>query len=281
MTFEEQFLTLIIEKSGFTDRKGLPSDRVTIDVDPDSPSGFAPEKKWVGASKHLMTNKILGTIKTVDKDLVEFLASRSFSGVGERSFVIPRVLMADIQERLNTWKTQRDALVAELGTGSWDASIQDAREKLGFLFNSDDYPSASLLPQIFAVTWRFEEVSETLRQLMRTAAVNAIQETIKRVEPSETGRDRRFTEKTFAELQSFLDSYDARQAVPDEELDALRVDIQRFVNLGESYLNMREGGKASDRVLELARKAAVSSFTPVVENASKITSGVRAIELED
>jgi hypothetical protein len=116
---------------------------------------------------------------------------------------------------------------------------------------------------------------------MRTAAVNAVQETIKRVEPSETGRDRRFTEKTFAELQSFLDSYDARQAVPDEELDALRVDIQRFVNLGESYLNMREGGKASDRVLELARKAAVSSFAPVVENASKITSGVRAIELED
>jgi hypothetical protein len=259
----------------------LPSDRVTIDVDPDSPNGFAPEKKWVGASKHLMTNKTLGSIKTIDKDLVEFLASRSFSGVGERSFVIPRVLMADIQERLGTWKTQRDASVAELGTGSWDASIQDAKEKLGFLFNSDDYPSASLLPQIFAVTWRFEEVSETLRQLMRTAAVNAVQETIKRVEPSETGRDRRFTEKTFAELQSFLDFYDARQAVPDEELDALRVDIQRFVNLGESYLNMREGGKASDRVLELARKAAVSSFAPVVENASKITSGVRAIELED
>jgi hypothetical protein len=281
MTFEEQFLTLIIEKSGFTDRKGLPSDRVTIDADPDSPNGFAPEKKWVGASKHLMTNKTLGSIKTIDKDLVEFLASRSFSGVGERSFVIPRVLMADIQERLSTWKTQRDASVAELGTGSWDASIQDAKEKLGFLFNSDDYPSASLLPQIFAVTWRFEEVSETLRQLMRTAAVNAVQETIKRVEPSETGRDRRFTEKTFAELQSFLDFYDARQAVPDEELDALRVDIQRFVNLGESYLNMREGGKASDRVLELARKAAVSSFAPVVENASKITSGVRAIELED
>ena len=280
MNFEEQFLTLVIEKKGFSERRGLPSDRVTIDADPSQPDGFAPEKKWVGASKHLMTNKILGSIKTLDKGLVDFLASRSFSGIGERSFILPRVLMNDVDAELNDWKSKREALVTTLADGSWQASIAEAQTKLGFLFNPKDYVSAESLPEVFAVKWRFEGVSETLRNLMREAAAKAVEETVKRVEPGESGRERRFTEKTFEELKDFLASYDARQVGNDEELDALRDDIRKVVNLGESYLNMREGGKVSDMMLEIARRSAVNALAPVAEKASRI-AGTRQIELED
>lgn len=280
MNFEEQFLTLIVEKRGFSERKGLPSDRVTIDADPTQPDGFAPEKKWVGASKHLMTNKILGSIKTLDKDMVNFLSSRSFSGIGDHSFILPRVLMSAVDVELNNWQTKRDALVAELADGSWQASIAEAQSKLGFLFNPNDYISAELLPQAFAVKWRFEGVSETLRNLMRVAAAKAVEETVKRVEPGESGRERRFTEKTFESLKDFLASYDARQVGNDEELDALRDDIRKVVALGESYLNMREGGKVSDMVLEIARRSTVNALAPVAEKACAI-AGTRQIELED
>ena len=280
MKVEEQFLTLVIEKRGFSERKGLPSDRVTIDADPTQPEGFAPEKKWVGASKHLMTNKILGSIKTLDKGLVGFLASRSFSGIGERSFILPRVFMNDVDAELNGWKSQREALVAELADGAWQTSIAEAQTKLGFLFNPNDYVSAESLPEVFAVKWRFEGISETLRNLMREAAAKAVEETVKRVEPGESGRERRFTEKTFEGLKDFLASYDARQVGNDEELDALRDDIRKVVNLGEAYLNLREGGKVSDMMLEIARRSAVNALAPVAEKASRI-AGTRQIELED
>ena len=280
MKFEDQFLTLVIEKKGFSERKGLPSERVNIDADPAQPGGFAPEKKWIGASKHLMTNKILGSIKALDKSLVEFLASRSFSGIGERSFIIPRVLMAETQSYLDEWKTQRDTLVTELADGSWQTSIAEAQTKLGFLFNPADYVSAENLPEVFGVKWRFEEVSLTLRNLMRQAAAKAVEETLKRVEPGESGRERRFTEKTFEELKDFLTSYDARQVGNDMELDALRDDIRKVVNLGESYLNLREGGKVSDMVLDIARRSAVNALAPVAEKACSL-AGTRQIELAD
>jgi hypothetical protein len=115
---------------------------------------------------------------------------------------------------------------------------------------------------------------------MRVAAAKAVEETVKRVEPGESGRERRFTEKTFESLKDFLASYDARQVGNDEELDALRDDIRKVVALGESYLNMREGGKVSDMVLEIARRSTVNALAPVAEKACTI-AGTRQIELED
>lgn len=161
--------------------------------------------------------------------------------------LVPKRLIPEIQEALERYRDEYNLSVKDF-INWYPQTIEDARENLGELFNSCDYPTREEIKNRFRFQWRYivvgpsvsrvlppsiykDEVEkfQSLMEQARTEAVIALRQEFvylvsniaDKLTGSEDGKPKRLRDAAVENLKEFLDNFAYRNMFEDEQLSEL------------------------------------------------------------
>ena len=198
--------------------------------------------------------------------------------------------MADFRTELDDAVANLDRHYAELK--------QAARERLGSLFNSSDYPET--LVGLFGVEWGFPSVeppdylvqlSPGLYEAERTRVAARFEEAVRLAEQAfldefsrlvthlterisgvgEDGQPRVFRDSAVGNLQEFFERFRSLNVRSNDQLDALVAEAQRAVR-GVRARDLRDGGGLRPAVARSSRGSRPSLDAMLVDRPATVAS---------
>ncbi len=232
----------------FGTKKSVGSDEVQTDAD----------RKMIHVSKDLLESDRYDDIVTHDGKTSKYIkrltsgapflrAGVSMLGVG---------LVSEVDSYLKDRAVERRALVG-LFIEQLPLCKASARERLGSLFNSADYPSAESVEGAFWIDWSFLEfqtpgklrgispeiwaqqqaklsaaiqsAADECTIAIRAEAAGLVDHLIDRLSPDDTGKRKKFHDTLTDNVRAFLDTFKARNITNDQELAALVEDARKLI----------------------------------------------------
>jgi hypothetical protein len=189
-------------------------------------------------------------------------------------YLVPVPLVGDVYQNLQSFEVERGELVGAF-IGEYNSAVEDARYRLGPLFKSTDYPAASVVRNVFSLSYQFIEISapgslrnismklfeserDKARELWSSAAEQAVgmlrgemaglvNHLVERLTPDPDGKRKEFKKGTVENLKSWLDIIDSRNITGDEELAKLAGQARALLS-GRSPDSLRTDQLARERV---------------------------------
>lgn len=189
-------------------------------------------------------SKELQAIKTFDGDVRRFVYNTCLpfeSGV----HLLPFPLIEETDKKLRAFAEARKTLVAKF-IDAYPALCAAAAERLRTLYNPGDYPSVEVVLSRFSFSWRYvnfgvpgqlknisaeifrderekaakmmADASSEIQAVMRATLSELVKHLADRLQDDENGKPKQFRESTVTNLKEFLDSFDFRNVVDDQEL---------------------------------------------------------------
>ena len=189
--------------------------------------------------------------------------------------LIPNGMLDELYTRLDEaqakYETEADALLAE-----YDELKREAREGLRDLYREADYPPAELLRRSFWVERRmfdfsppgegklseavykqerarwqqtFAEAEDEVRLALRESMLTLVSHLAERLQPSPDGKRKVLRDSAVDKVVEFLELFDRRNVLNDEELKALVVRARRVLD-GDGMMAdaLREDGTVREIV---------------------------------
>lgn len=187
--------------------------------------------------------------------------------------LVPKKLIPEIQEKLEKYQWQYNSSVEDF-IYWYPQTIEDARESLGDLFNSCDYPTKEEIKNRFRFQWRYivigpsvsrvlppsiyKDEVEKFQNLMEQARLDAIaalrQEFSElvanladKISGSDDGKPKRLRDAAVENLKEFLDSFADRNMFEDEQLSEL-VNRCRNIISGTSANDIRTSQQVKENL---------------------------------
>jgi hypothetical protein len=218
----------------------------------------AADKDWTRTSKALLDCPELLAINAFDGQVQNFLRDRALPSPFKGGiWLVPMDLIDPVDEKLTEFDSQRRALV-EAFLEVYPAAREVAHEKLGPLFNEDDYPEGWKMRAQFAMRWRYvafgvpnslksvkeaifkreqdkaaamwQEATADIQNLMRAKLAELVSHIVDRLTPSKDGKAKKFHNTLTDNLNDFLGTFDARNICDDASLKALVDQAKGLVN---------------------------------------------------
>ncbi|MCE9529696.1 MAG: hypothetical protein K8T89_00930 [Planctomycetes bacterium] len=240
---------------------------------------FGAEGEFVSAGKKLLDtrNPRFKAVTAVRNQIGEYWRSISLPFPEPGLRLIQQERLDEFQEKMTGFKRELDAAVRDLDR-HFDAMKSAARDRLGRLFNSNDYPST--LIGLFDVSWDFPSVQapEYLRELnpalyreecqrvqarfeeaVRLAESAFVDELAKlvshlteRLSGQEDGRPKVFRDSAVGNLRAFFDQFKSLNVRSNDQLDRLVEQCQQVVQGIEPQQLRDSGGLRQHVVTQLA-----------------------------
>ena len=217
---------------------------------------FAADQKSVSAAKKLLdtSHPAFKAVTTVKTAAVNYWRDSTLPFVEPGMRLIRRQQITEFNERMTEYREQLAIAVSELEQ-HFDELVQQARQRLGDLFNASDYPAD--LADAFAIEWDFPSVStpEYLRsvspelyeaecQRVRarfdeavSLAENAFAEELaqlvthlaERLSGGEDGQPKVFRDSAVNNLREFFDRFRRLNIRSDDDLERLVTDAESVI----------------------------------------------------
>lgn len=249
-------------------------------------SGLDADPKMVHVSKDILDSDKFRKIVNFDlktymevQGMVLPFPLKARSGL----YLLPLGLVERVYDYLKNAREIREELVQEF-LDEYPEKIEEAKERLGRLFDPNDYPAPEQLKCGFSMSFNFvrltlpdkvREVSEVVweeerqkakelwqdaviaaRQALRENALELVSKIKDILEPGEDGRAKSFKRSSFDKLQKFVEIFEQRNVVQDDSLEDVVQEIRQLVSsfnpddIRVSQTRIARG-EVSDEVYEL------------------------------
>ena len=237
--------------------------------------GAQPDQAAIGVNKEIITcpeydaiGKLDGQTRTALGKLA--LPSPLRSGI----YLIPLDLVSRVDEAIEQYKQQRRQMV-DVFCNAYSRAVRDAEQRLGGLFDGNDYPDVDSVRAAFQVATayldlglpktleqqnadiytreqqafkeRLNTASDEIRAALRESFQELISHMADRLQPGTDGKPRIFRDSLVLNLREFLDSFQARNITDDAELDKLVSQARQVLN-GKSAQALRDFADTRDQV---------------------------------
>lgn len=161
-SLQQNAVILTLERGILRTRKRINSNAVQSDADPDV----------LHVAKDILESEQLKAIAEQDRIIGNYVKARSLPSPFKSGFyLLPVRLVSEVVDQLDQLKAERETLVkiflasyerakdnAEAGTDEIDSIFTQAKEKLGSLYNPQDYPAVEKVREKFFMTVQILEL---------------------------------------------------------------------------------------------------------------------------
>ena len=238
-----------VRLGGFgTTRKVDPDDTVQDDLDPE----------LLRVSKKLLLSDELTAVRQLTGQIRRYLREKQLPSLFRGGVhLLPVGCVEEVDARLTAFRADRLALI-DAFIAAYIDRIDEARTRLGRLFDADDYPPAEDVRATFEFTWRYVsfDVPSNLKAVSRAVyeraraqaeaewsdAAGDIQQALResmgelctmlmeKLAPAPDGvRKLGFSTTNLAKLENFLDTFAARNVTDDDALARLVAQAREIV----------------------------------------------------
>lgn len=256
------------------------------------------EKRRLSAHKQLVRSPWLSTCLRIPDATKAFLRSIGISShrvFGNRTYLIPNVLLTETDQRLEQFVVDLDRASGDL-VDHWDEILEESKSQLGVFYDQRDFATKEEVSKAFAIDWNYvsfnqpEQLSTIDRAVaeaaqarnerrmeaaydvyvdeLRDAALTVVKELANKLAPHADGRQRVIRTSVLDGLKSFVDLLPKRNIVEDEELPAA---LQALVDYskGLDAAAIRESETTRDTLHQLAADAVKTIDHLVTKQASR------------
>jgi hypothetical protein len=217
-----------------------------------------PDPKAIAVNKEIISCKEFDAIGSLDSSIRLYLYRKALPAPFRRgTYLIPMSMVEQVDQVVDAYKQNRESLVT-LFLSVYEKEVEEARQRLGTLYNSADYPPLDavrgsfyvntsylqlgvpstlnqLSPEIFqreqaAFKNKLASAAEEIQQALRTSFLELVEHMKDRLAPSEDGKQKTFRDSLVMNMREFLNDFTARNIADDAELEKL-------VNQARSVLN--------------------------------------------
>jgi hypothetical protein len=218
------------------------------------------DKSLLHASKTLLTSPQLDAIRKADMRMRQWLYNTNGPALpcDFDAFMIPNGSIVNVKNKLEAYKTERAALVEEF-LAVYIEQGKTAQEKLGPLFNPQDYPSVSQVRAkfyfdysifAFGVSEGLKAISQELYQqevdklqttlqsaaseitaAMRQTVYDLLTNLQDKLTPDETTGEKKILHKAAIEnVKKFLDTFNLKNVTNDTELAGVVEQVRELLS---------------------------------------------------
>jgi len=256
--------------------------------------GTDPEALHV--SKELLESKTFEDIVSLDGEIRAYvttycLPSPFKSGV----YLLPDTVTKKVDSKLEAYKLDRQELVDRF-VDEYPARVKAARDRLGPLFNPDDYPDADSVRAAFSMEtkylgfstperlkrisgeiWKREKdkaareiasFTEQTRQLLRAQAAGLLQKMIERLSPKDDGSQKVFRDSLVENVNEFLATFADKNIAEDGELAGL-MDKARKIMAGVNPEALRTDDQLRARIATQAAEITKTLDTMIIDRPKR------------
>lgn len=230
--------------SKFGNRRKI--DNELFEVTPEEKQKEQVDKNWINATKKLLEAEEMDEINSLYSDLYGYVQSRALPSYIKRGVhLLPKAFDTEVDARLKEGQEKLRPLVEKIIQKLTEYK-RDAKERLRHLYDEDDYPTSAELRESFSIHWRFLYVDsadgiskelveeerkkaerdwtslrENIKNLLRGQLKGFVDHLTERLTPEKDGRPKQFKQGSIDKLQEFLNTFDVRNIVNDQQLKAL------------------------------------------------------------
>ena len=239
MNVTDKAVCLSLSVSSLGNRKKLASDQIEVEAD----------KTMISATKQLLDAEEFNDIKKLDSETKAWIAKRALPSFFKAGiYLIPIPLVEPIDKRLESYRIERDELVAKF-VNAYSRLKEEARTRLNGVFNEADYPPLSAVAKAFSVRsnyvvfdtpsalkgiseemWQREkaraeeqwrDASAEIQNAVRVSFAELVTHMTERLKPGEDGKPKVFRDTLIGNMGEFLELFEARNITNDTELAEL------------------------------------------------------------
>jgi hypothetical protein len=246
---------LALSKRYIGTTKSVRPDKVKIVKE--SESQVDTDARWMSTSKTLFSSKKLWDIYAADTRIDNLLTKYCLPSVIRRSNtrILPAALVPEVDAILVAHLEERERMVEEFcSPEEYESAIAKAKEKLGPLWNEEDYLPLDVVRKQFAYSWQYlefnvssqlktisadilkreqkkleehwVEAGNSIRALLRANMADLVSHMAERLSPTADGKKRVFKTSSLTNIQDFIATFDARNLSGDTDLKALVDKVQ-------------------------------------------------------
>lgn len=240
-------------------RRRLTSEAVEVDAD----------KDMIRVAKIIFESDELTAIRRLDSDARRYIYRRALPATFFRHgvYLVALDLLAEVDATLTEFVTRRKPLIQAF-IAAYPRLVEDARTRLGSLFNPDEYPSVDTLTGLFDFRWSYisfgvpggqlaristalagrataefeasmASAAEDVRIALRVAMGEVVDEMVEKMTDRTNGKPQVFRDTSLVRVKEFLDTFRARNLTDDGQLATL-VDKARALMAGVDPESIRE-----------------------------------------
>jgi hypothetical protein len=221
-------------------------DQITTDAD----------KDLLRVSKHILESPEFKTIARHDEQTRDFIKSRALPFPFKQGvYLLPLALLETVEQELSRCNRAREVLIDE-ALAVYPRLITQDRERLGSLFNADNYPERERLREAYgrelqyltlsvpaalqavspdlyareqaAAVEQWEEAARQSQTLLRQTLYDLVGRAAERLADA-NGKPKVFRDSLLTHLQDFSEVFDARNLAQDYELSTLVIRVRRLI----------------------------------------------------
>ena len=277
----------VVRKSQVSEKSEGQDNAVVVDAD----------KSMINVGKEIIDSPQLRAIVSRDGAIRQWVKARSLPSPLFKSgtTIVPTSLVESVYEFLEKSKTERDAEIAAF-IEAYPALVEEARTKLGPLFDPRQYPATSALKGAFEMRWNIVEfgtpgklktiskalyekerakaeaewagATEQIRNALRVAMAELVEHMINRLASDDDGKAKTFRNSMVENFTEFADLFAARNLTNDAELAALVEKAQKVMS-GVDAKALRTDADIKQRVTEGFAEIKANLETMVVNRPAR------------
>jgi len=219
------------------------------------------DKESVNATKKLIESEELDQINSLYGELSRYVQTRALpSHIKRGVYLLPKVFDDEVNGEVKNCETKVEPIVESL-VSKLALLKKEAKQRLGPLYNEDDYPTAAELRAAFNIrarTWKIDsadglsqerdreerektkadwaETRETIKLVMRTQMKEMVDHLVERLSPNEHGEKKSFRENMLPKFSEFLSVFDARNITNDVQMKVLVERAKSLVTKADTEL---------------------------------------------
>jgi hypothetical protein len=207
------------------------------------------DKALLHVSKDILDSPELAAIHHLDGSIRKYLKTRGLpSPLKHGCYLLPIDLIEPVEQRLGELFAERNTTI-DAFLAAYPTKIEDARHRLGQLFDTTDYPPVDEIRAAFEASFqyltfgaptalqgvssalyerekdkavqRIAAVEDEITQVLRYSLKELIDHMVDRLQPTSNGKPKVFRNTLISNLNEFLDTFKARNLTNDQDLEAL------------------------------------------------------------
>lgn len=287
LSFARPGVKRVVRKSQVSEKSEQVENAVVVDAD----------KSMVYVGKEIIDSPQLRAIVSRDNLTRQWVRARSLPSPLFKSgtSLVPTTLIESVYGYLEQAKQDRDADIAAF-LEAYPGLVEEAKTKLGPLFDARQYPAASALKNAFEMRWNIVEfgtpgklksISQALyekerakieaevadataqiRNALRVAMVDLVEHMIERLSSDSDGKAKTFRNSMVENFAEFADLFGARNLTGDADLAAIVEKAQKIMS-GVDAKSLRSDADIKQRVQEGFAEIKANLDTMVIDRPTR------------
>lgn len=254
------------------------------------------EQRLTKVTKTLFVCQELKAIEKIDTEIRAYIARKCLpSPVRKSVYLIPLVLVEQVDARLHGFAVERERLVADF-VRVYPRRLVQVRRELRTLFDRHDYPHRAHVASHFGFCWQFlnmgvpdalgeisgalfereraksaqqwAQAQEEIQTLLRVRLKNMVEHLTERLQDRGNGKPKIFRNTMVSNINDFISDFNALNITNDAQLSAIVHEVRDLMS-GIDPQELRESANVREVIARNAALIETQLSTLIVDKPSR------------